>query len=150
MAGNVWVLAEQWRGEVSEITYEVLALGSELAMALGVKLQAVLLGRRMESLAETLGKADSVLYVDHAALEEPTTEALSAALSQLVKEGQPHSVLIPLTNITLGVEALIAAQLQLPAIPLGGTPSTLLRRLDLRLAEFWSRRERPTTLAIYC
>ena len=51
MGGNVWVLAEQWRGEVSEITYEVLALGSELATALGVKLQAVLLGYRMEGLA---------------------------------------------------------------------------------------------------
>src|SRR3972149_1782248 len=101
MAGNVWVLAEQWRGEVSEITYEVLALGSELAMALGVKLQAVLLGHRVESLAETLGKANSVLYVDHAALEEPTAEATSAALSQLVKEGKPHSVLILTGDVSL-------------------------------------------------
>jgi len=116
MAGNVWVLAEQWRGEVSEITYEVLALGSEVATSLGVKLEAVLLGHRMEGLAETLGKADSVLYVDHAALEEPTVETQSSALAQLVKERQPQSVLIPVTNITLGMETLTSAQLQLPGI----------------------------------
>jgi len=116
MAGNVWVLAEQWRGQVSEITYEALALGSEVATALGVKLQAVLLGHKMKGLADTLGSADSVLYVDHAALEEPTAEAQSTALSQLVKDGQPHSVLIPLTNVSLGVEALIAAELQLPVV----------------------------------
>jgi len=141
MAGNVWVLAEQWRGEVSEITYEVLALGSELAMALGVKLQAVLLGHRMESLAETLGKADGVLYVDHAALEEPTAEAQGAALSQLVKEGQPHSVLIPLTNVSLGVEALIAAELQLPVVNFCEDLRVVERRLQARCLLYGGKME---------
>jgi electron transfer flavoprotein alpha subunit len=116
MAGNIWVLAEQWRGQVSELTYEVLALGSEVATALGLKLQVVLLGHKVKSLADTLGKADSVLYVDHPALEEPTAETQSSALAQLVKELQPQSVLIPLTNITLGVGTLVSAQLQLPGI----------------------------------
>ena len=116
MAGNIWVLAEQWRGRVSEITYEVVALGSEVATALGVKLQVVLLGHKMKSLADTLGKADNVLYADHAALEEPRAEIQSAALAQLIREKQPQSVLIPLTNATLGVGTLIAAQLQVPEI----------------------------------
>jgi len=116
MAGNIWVLTEQWRGEVSEITYEVLALGSEVAAALGVKLEAVLLGHKVKSLVARLGKADAVLYVDHAALAEPTAEAQSAALAQLIKEKQPRSVLIPLTNVTLGVGTLIAAQLELPGV----------------------------------
>src|SRR3990170_4235395 len=29
MAGEIWVLVEQWRGRISDITYEVLALGRE-------------------------------------------------------------------------------------------------------------------------
>jgi len=116
MAGNMWVLAEQWRGRVSEITYEVVALGSEVATALGVKLQVVLLGHKMKGLADTLGKADGVLYVDHPALEEPRPETQSAALAQLIKAQQPRCVLVPLTNMTLGVGTLVSAQLQVPEI----------------------------------
>ena len=44
MTGNVWVVAEQWRGHLSEITYEMLALGREVADGLGVPLTAVLAG----------------------------------------------------------------------------------------------------------
>jgi len=116
MAGDIWVLAEQWWGQISEISYEVLALGSEVAAALGVKLQAVLLGHEIKGLADTLGKADSVLYVNHAALDEPSAETQSVALAQMIKERQPRSVLIPLTNTTLGVGTLTSAQLQLPEI----------------------------------
>ena len=47
MTGNVWVLVEHWRGKVSDISYELLALGREVADALGVKLEAVLLGSQV-------------------------------------------------------------------------------------------------------
>ena len=55
MAGNIWVLAEQWRGQLSEITYEVLALGREVADELEVQLQAVLLGHNVREMAQSLG-----------------------------------------------------------------------------------------------
>ena len=35
MAGNIWVVAEHWRGQISDITLRGLALGRELADALG-------------------------------------------------------------------------------------------------------------------
>src|SRR3989304_2401557 len=35
MAGETWVLVEQWRGRISEITFEALALGREVAASLG-------------------------------------------------------------------------------------------------------------------
>ncbi len=44
MAGNVWVVAEQWKGSISDATYEALALGRELAAGLGARLEAVLAG----------------------------------------------------------------------------------------------------------
>ena len=64
MAGNVWVVAEQWKGSISDVTYEALALGRELAGGLGVRLEAVLLGHGARALAASLGRADGVLYVD--------------------------------------------------------------------------------------
>ena len=60
MAGTVWVLAEQWRGGLSEVTFELLALGRGLAAGLGVPLEAVLLGSGAEGLAGSLGAADRV------------------------------------------------------------------------------------------
>src|SRR3989304_4676465 len=93
MAGNVWVLAETWRGQVSETTYELLALGRELAAELGVPLQAVLLGHQVKSLTPQLGAAESVVLVDHPALAEPALEPYTYALAQLVKARQPRCLL---------------------------------------------------------
>jgi electron transfer flavoprotein alpha subunit len=107
MPGNIWVLAEQWRGQISEITYELLTLGRELARDLGVGVQAILLGHNAQSLGLTLGGADSVLYVDHPSLAEPTPEAYAHALAYLLEERRPKSLLIPLTNLSMDLGALL-------------------------------------------
>ena len=116
MAGNIWVFAEQWRGQIPEITYEVLALGRELADGLGVPLDAVLLGNDVENLAQMLGAADSVLYASHPALAEPIPEVYTAVLSQLIQEHKPASLLMPLTNVTTDVATLLAAQMEVPFV----------------------------------
>jgi electron transfer flavoprotein alpha subunit len=116
MSGNVWVLAEQWRGQLSEITFEVLALGREVATALGARLETVLLGHNARELAKPLGKADAVLYVDHPWLAEPNAEPHCQALTQLVKQRQPQVLLVPLTNVTMDLATLLAANLQVPFV----------------------------------
>lgn len=113
MARNVWVLAEQWRGQLSDITYEVLALGKEVATALGVDLQAVLLGHEVKDLAQSLGKANSVLYIDHAALATPLPETFAHALALAIRAKKPQAVLIPLTNVSWELGALLAAELEI-------------------------------------
>ncbi len=115
MSGSIWVLAEHWRGQLSESTYELLALGREIADGLGVELQAVLLGHGAADLAKGLGKANSVLSVDHSSLCEPVPEACAAALVQLIKERRPRSVLVPLTNISMGVGTLVSTAVKVPA-----------------------------------
>jgi len=112
MPANIWVLAEAWRGQISETTLEVLALGREVAGQLGAPLEAVLLGHNAKPLAASLGAADNVLYADHAALADLTPEAGAAALVQLIKERQPQAVLVPSTNLSMDIGALAAAQLQ--------------------------------------
>lgn len=116
MAGNVWVVAEQWQGRLTDITFEALALGREVADGLGVPLEAVLLGHECAALAEELGRADSVLYGDHPALSEPVPELHAQALAALALERRPRAVLVPLTNTTMGVGAMLAARLGVPEV----------------------------------
>jgi electron transfer flavoprotein alpha subunit len=116
MAGNIWVFAEQWHGQLSKATYEALALGRELADELGVKLEAVLLGHNAQDLAQTLGVADAVLYVDHPTLQEPTPEAYTRALAQLLQARHPSHLLISLTNVGMDLGPLLAAQLDAPFV----------------------------------
>ena len=116
MPGNVWVMAEQWRGEISEITYELLALGRELADGLGVPLEVVLLGHEARGLAATLGAADGILYADDAAFAEPTAAPRSQTLASLAKERQPHCLLLPLTNLAADLAGLLPAQLGAPFV----------------------------------
>ncbi len=114
MAGNIWIVAEAWRGQVSEITFELLALGREVAGQVGAPLEAVLLGSNARELAQKLGAADSVLYADNAALADPVPENFATALAQLIKEKQPAAVLVPLTNMSVDVGVVLAAQLGVP------------------------------------
>lgn len=116
MGGNIWVLAEQWHGQLSKTTYEALALGREVADALNVRMEALLLGHNSQELSQTLGISDAVLYVDHPALAEPVPEAYVKALAQLLGERKPSSLLISLTNIGMDVGPLLAAHLDAPFV----------------------------------
>jgi len=116
MAGEIWTVIEQWRGQLSDINFELLALGRELADALGAPFEAVLLGQDARGLAGALGKADRVLYAEHASLAEPLMEPYTEALTQLVRARQPRAILVPLTNVILGIGTLLAARLEAPGI----------------------------------
>jgi electron transfer flavoprotein alpha subunit len=116
MASNIWVLAEHWKGELAEVTFELLALGRELAEGLGVSLEAVLLGHNSKKLADALGAADRVFYVEHAALADPSAEIATEALAQLVKSKSPQAVLIPLTNVSWDLIGLLPAELHMPLL----------------------------------
>jgi electron transfer flavoprotein alpha subunit len=116
MAGQVWILAEQWRGQLSEITFEALALGRELADGLGTSLEAVLLGHQVQGLAVSLGAADTVLYADHPLLAEPEPGTWAEALYQLASRRGPCAVLMPLTNVSLGIGTLLGARLHAPIV----------------------------------
>jgi electron transfer flavoprotein alpha subunit len=114
MAGNIWVLAEHWRGRLSDVTLELLVLGRELATGLGTPLEAILLGHRAKDLAGGLGAADAVLSVDDASLAEPNPEAYCRALTALLAERKPRVLLVPWTNASADVLGLLAARAKVP------------------------------------
>ena len=146
MAGNLLVLVEHWRGQLSEITFEMLALGREAADALGVRLEAALLGNQVRGLAEYLGQADSVLYAEHPTLAEPDPEVYAEALGQICALKQPRAVLCPLTNVTLGVGTLLSARLQAPAVNFCKDLSVVDGILEARSVLYGGKME--TTVAV--
>ncbi len=116
MTGSICVFAEQCRGRLSDVTYEALALGRELADTLGVPLSAVLAGFNVQPLAEKLGMADSVLYVDHPLLAAPVPQVYAEALSEVLVDRRPRALLVALTNVSLGVGTLLSVRLGVAAI----------------------------------
>ncbi len=116
MTPSILVLVEQSRGQVSDITYEVLAHGRDAADRLGIPLHAALLGHNVRALAGSLGKADLVLSVDAPALADPTPDAYAQALASIVEARQPAAVLVPLSNIMLSVGSLVGMRLGIPVV----------------------------------
>ncbi len=111
MTGSICVFAEQWRGRVSEVAFEALALGREIADQLGVPLTAILAGSRHKELAQTLGAADSVVYIDHPLLADPSPQTCAEALVYALKDRRPRAFLIPLTNVSMGVGTILSSRL---------------------------------------
>jgi len=111
MTGSICVFAEQWRGQISEVTYEALALGREVADGLGVPLTAILTGSGARELAQTLGAADAVLYVDHPLLADTLPQPTAEALGQVLRDRRPRAIIMPLTNVSLGVGTLLSLRL---------------------------------------
>jgi len=116
MTGSICVLAEQWRGAISEVTYETLALGREAADRLGVPLTAILTGWQSKELTRALGGADAVVYVDHPLLAEVVPQLVADAVVQVLAAARPRALLVPLTNISLGIGTLIGTRMGVPVI----------------------------------
>lgn len=116
MSQDVWIVVETLRGEVLEISYTMLAAGRELANGLGGKLNALLLGHNAEDLADTLGVADYVTYVDHAALADFTSDAYQQTITGLLKEAYPRLVLFGHTTMGMDMAGSIGIQLGIPLV----------------------------------
>lgn len=115
MSQDIFVLIEHLRGQVLDISYVMLAAARELAKGTGGKVSAVLFGHDAKSLANTLA-ADRVLYLDHPALKEFTSEAYSLTLASLVNEHHPRAVLMGHTTIGADVAGTLSAKLSLPLV----------------------------------
>lgn len=116
MTGNVWVVVDHWRGTVTDVTYEVLALGRAIADPLGVRLEAVLIGHGVQGLTATLGMADNVLHVDDPALAHASGEQASRALAALAADRAPAAILVPTTNVSWELLGLLPGRLGAPLV----------------------------------
>lgn len=98
---GVWVFAEQRQGKLLNVALELLGEGRKIAAERKTELTAVILGKNVSEMANTLIKygADRVLSVDHNLLENYTTDAYAKIIAQLAQERKPEILLIGATNV---------------------------------------------------
>jgi electron transfer flavoprotein alpha subunit len=111
MSNQIIVIVEYLKGNIEDITFEMLGKGKEIAGATGGELVALLLGSGADGMASQLGIADKVIYVDDANLAEYNPQAYSKAVASVVAANQPKMVLIG--NTSMGMDIAGAASVDL-------------------------------------
>ncbi|MBF0594460.1 MAG: 4Fe-4S binding protein [Candidatus Omnitrophica bacterium] len=111
---GVWVYAEQRKGVVQSVTYELLGKARELADKLNVEVGCVLLGSNVKDKAQELVArgADIVYVVDDPKLEHFLDEPYARIVSNLVRKHRPEILLSPATSIGRSVISRVAVQLR--------------------------------------
>ena len=109
---GVWVFAEQNRGRVQDVAYELLATGRRLADDRESELAAVLLGHNVTEAAASLiaAGADKVYVVDQPALAEYEANVYTDALHRVIAKYKPEVVLAGATAVGRAFFAKVAVR----------------------------------------
>jgi len=113
---DVFVIAEHLEGKLSDVTFEMIGLARRLAPALGGRAVAVLLGHEVTALAEQLGAADQVLYLEDAGLCHFIPERAEQALRALLQDEKPALTMIANTSMGMDLAAALSAALDWPLV----------------------------------
>lgn len=109
---GVWIVAEQWRGELKRVSFELLGRARKLADKLGEPLSAVLFGGKVEEAQELIYHgADRVYLVDHQALAQFDPDRYENALERLVREEHPGVIVAAATTSGRTLMPILAARL---------------------------------------
>ena len=114
MCGEVCVVVETLRGNVTDITFTMLVAGRQLADGLGTKLTALLIGHDVQKLAGELGAADRVVCLEHDSLAEFNPEAYLCALTGMLEQHKPRLVLFGHTAMGTDLACGLAQRLHWP------------------------------------
>ena len=93
---GVWVWVEQFKGQASSISWEMMGQGRKIADQLGMQLTACVLGNSVGTVAEEAIPygADRVFVFDDPTLADVRTEPYARALVNLVREHKPEIFLL--------------------------------------------------------
>lgn len=98
---GIWVFAEQQNGKLNGTVLELLAKSQELKEHTGEEISAVLLGKNVSHLTDTLFAygADKVILVENDALENYSARPYEAALTQVAEKYKPSIILYGATSL---------------------------------------------------
>ncbi|MDD3155453.1 MAG: electron transfer flavoprotein subunit alpha/FixB family protein [Victivallaceae bacterium] len=97
--GNVWIFIEQEAGKIANVSLELVCKGRELADRLGVKTEALLIGDKIESCAQTLYSygCDTVYLIEDPRLEPFTALPYAKVIMDMIREHKPNILLFGAT-----------------------------------------------------
>lgn len=110
---GVWVFAEQKKGVIQSVSYELLNKARELATQLNTEVSCVLLGHNVKDRAQELihRGADNVYLIDNPKLEHFLDEPYTKILLNLIRKHLPEIFLCPASSIGRSLISRIAVQL---------------------------------------
>ena len=112
---EIIVLAEHRRGEMRDVTWEMLSKARQLAESIGAEIAVALLGKGINQLAEVLKpKAHRVLLIEDDRLEAYNSETYEKVLTQVITERKPFLTLIAHTAMGMDFAPSLAAHLKMP------------------------------------
>lgn len=112
---EIFVLAEHRKGQIRDITFEMLTKGEELAENTNTHLTVILLGKDVKKCAKNLSKyAEKVLLIEDVKFENFNSEAYQKTLSQLINKKKPLVTFIGHTSYGVDLAPSLATKLNLP------------------------------------
>ncbi len=113
-ASGVWVYLEHRSGALEGVSLELLGQARALAQETGESLTALLLGERVEPLAEEAIAcgADRVLVAEHVLLAQYTTEPFTKVIAGLIVEQRPNVLLLGATTNGRDLAGRLAVRLR--------------------------------------
>ncbi|MEN8040555.1 MAG: electron transfer flavoprotein subunit alpha/FixB family protein [Actinomycetota bacterium] len=116
MTQDILVYAEHLNGEVTEASFELLAMARKLAGATGGSVDAAIVGPGASGLAGSLGGADRILVGDSDSLGDFNPQGHAAIFTTLVQAREPAIVLLPYTSVGMDVASIVATATDLPLV----------------------------------
>ncbi len=110
---GIWVFAEQRKGKLKNVAYELLAKGRELADILKTELSAVCFGHGIEAVNQLIAHgADKVYMVDSPELAAEQEDLYTQQLVVLIQQYKPEIVLAGATSLGRAFIPRVAAILK--------------------------------------
>jgi len=114
---ELFVLVEHRRGEIRDITLEMLTVGRQLAQKNGISLTAVLLADHTEKFSGQLRNyADRIICIDDPKAKNFNAEVYQRILIPLLRDRKPILTLIGHTAFGLDLAPSLATEMGLPLI----------------------------------
>src|SRR5574341_2024354 len=113
MSNNVYVITEHMDGKFSDVSFEMVGKGKELAASFGGEAIAVILG---SGVSADVFASDSTLYIDDTALAQFNPEAYGKVIEALVKEKSPRVVMFGWTATGMDLAAWLSARTGKPCV----------------------------------
>lgn len=112
---EIIVVAEHRRGELRDVTWEMLSKARQLADTMGAEIGIALLGKGVQSLAAALKpKTHRVLLIEDDRLDAYNSETYEKVLLQLLMERKPLLTLVGHTAMGMDFAPSLAAHLKMP------------------------------------